>query len=207
MNPLQEESRTQRKRRDIVDAAVALFLEHGYEGTSMDQVAARATVSKQTVYKQFKDKESLFAEVVLGLADTAQSFIDLVHTLLAEPDDVERALKQLARDYLSTVMQPQVLRLRRLLIGEAARFPQLGGSYYERVAQRTMDSIAGAFEHLASLGKLQLTDPALAAQHFAFLVLAAPLDRALICGDGQFTNSELDRLADEAVRVFLAAYG
>ena len=54
------ESRSARKRRAIVEAATTLFLENGYRGTSMDQIAAVARVSKQTVYKHFSDKEALF---------------------------------------------------------------------------------------------------------------------------------------------------
>ncbi|MBV8085816.1 MAG: helix-turn-helix transcriptional regulator, partial [Chloroflexi bacterium] len=64
----EEPTRTERKRRAIVEAATTLFLRHGYAGTSMDQVAALAGVSKQTVYKQFADKERLFQAVVSGVS-------------------------------------------------------------------------------------------------------------------------------------------
>ena len=60
------ETRTARKRRAILDAATILFLRDGYLATSMDQIAAAASVSKQTVYKQFADKQSLFREIVTG---------------------------------------------------------------------------------------------------------------------------------------------
>ncbi len=60
------ETRTARKRRAILDAATTLFLREGYLATSMDQIAAAASVSKQTVYKQFADKQSLFREIVTG---------------------------------------------------------------------------------------------------------------------------------------------
>jgi len=60
------QTRTARKRRAILDAATTLFLREGYLATSMDQIAAAASVSKQTVYKQFADKQSLFREIVTG---------------------------------------------------------------------------------------------------------------------------------------------
>ena len=58
--------RSARKRQAILAAARTLFLRHGYGGTSMDEVAAIAAVSKQTVYKQFADKQRLFAAVITG---------------------------------------------------------------------------------------------------------------------------------------------
>ena len=67
------EDRSARKRRVIVDAATTLFLRHGYLGTSMDQIAAFAAVSKPTVYKFFPDKEQLFTAIVLETLDRASS--------------------------------------------------------------------------------------------------------------------------------------
>src|ERR1700691_1816365 len=69
------ETRTARKRRAILGAATTLFLRDGYQATSMDQIAAAAAVSKQTVYKQFADKQSLFREIV---ADTVAEVADPV---------------------------------------------------------------------------------------------------------------------------------
>jgi TetR/AcrR family transcriptional repressor of mexJK operon len=63
---LDDEPRSIRKRRAILEAATTLFLRNGYLGTSMDEIAALARVSKQTVYKAFSDKESLFSEIVIS---------------------------------------------------------------------------------------------------------------------------------------------
>lgn len=198
--------RSARKRRAIVDAATALFLAHGYAGTSMDQVAARAAVSKQTVYKNFTDKDRLFADVVLGTTRTAAAFADGIGPVLLEADDVEQALGELARSYLRTVMQPRVLQLRRLLISEAGRFPDLARAYYEQGPERVLAALATAFGQLTDRGGLAVDDPELAADHFAWLVLGLPLDRAMFYED-DVSAVELQRLADAAVRVFLASYG
>jgi TetR/AcrR family transcriptional repressor of mexJK operon len=105
-------------------------------------------------------------------------------------------------------MEPRVLQLRRLLIGQAARFPDLAAAYYERVPERTIAALAACFEQLGERGLLAVSDPTLAARHYAVLVLFIPLDRALICGDGaRYPATALDRLADAGVGVFLAAYG
>ena len=93
--------RSARKRQAIVEAATALFLEHGYQGTSMDDIAALAAVSKQTVYKNFADKQQLFSDIVLGAAARADAFIAALPRVLADTDDLEAGLRALARQYLA----------------------------------------------------------------------------------------------------------
>jgi TetR/AcrR family transcriptional repressor of mexJK operon len=201
------EGRSARKRRAIIDAASTLFLRHGYQGTSMDEIAARAGVSKQTVYKNFPDKEGLFTEIVLGTLDQAgEPFREQVEQL-RHTSDLPGDLRDLARQYLGTVMQPRVLQLRRLVIGEAGRLPALAEAYYQRAPERTIAALASCFGHLSGRGLLDAPDPLLAASHFAFLILGRPLDRSLFCGpDSGFTSVELTALADAGTRVFLAAY-
>jgi TetR/AcrR family transcriptional repressor of mexJK operon len=189
-----------------MEAATTLFLRKGYQGTSMDDIAALAAVSKQTVYKNFADKERLFSDITLGITANAEDFASTITTMLEDTDDLERDLGELARRYIASVMQPQVLRLRRLVIGEAGRFPELARTYYERAPERVLATLAGCMERLAERGLLRLDDPMLAANHFAFLILS-PMDKAMFSGeDDQPDRAELDRLADAAVRVFLAAY-
>ena len=126
---------------------------------------------------------------------------------LADSGDVEADLRELARRELALVLQPRVLQLRRLVIGEAARFPELGRTFYEQGPGRTIAALAAAFERLAARGVLQLDDPLLAAAHFNWLVLSIPLNRAMLLGtDEPASAAELDRYADAGVRVFLAAY-
>ena len=192
----------------IREAATTLFLRSGYLGTSMEEVATVAGVSKQTVYTHFADKERLFTDLILGATNRADDFLQYMTTVLQDTDDLETDLRQVARRYLGTVLQPELLLLRRLVIGESGRFPELAHTYYERAPERTLDTLASSFQRLAELGLLRLDDAPLAARHFAYLVLGAPLDRAMFCGgDGEMTPAELERQADAAVRAFLAAYG
>jgi TetR/AcrR family transcriptional repressor of mexJK operon len=202
------DGRSARKRQAIIEAATALFLEHGYQGTSMDDIAALAAVSKQTVYKNFADKQQLFSDTVLGAAARADEFIAGLPRVLAHTDDLAAGLRALARQYLDTVMQPRLLQMRRLIVAEAGRFPDLARTYYRRVPEHVIGGLAEQFGDLASRGLLRIDDPAVAAGHYAFLVLGLPLDRAMFLGPGHdLTAAELDRQAEEAVRVFLAAYG
>jgi TetR/AcrR family transcriptional repressor of mexJK operon len=174
----------------------------------VDEIAALAAVSKQTVYKHFIDKEHLFTELV-NL--TVKEIGDSMHyevLNLGESENVEAALIVLARRTLAGVMQPAVLQLRRLVIGEATRFPELGRTFYELGPGRFIESLAEAFALLAKRGVLQADAAMLAAEHFNWLVMAIPLNRAMFFGDaGASDQSDLDQYAHAGVKVFLAAYG
>jgi len=200
------EDRSARKRRTVLESATALFLRHGYLGTSMDQVAAYAGVSKPTVYKFFADKERLFSEIVVGTLDRAAEPFRALLAILGQTADLEGELHQLARQYLATVMQPQVLQLRRLVIGASHQLPGLAREYYERAPEETISALADSFAGLAGRGLLAITDPRAAAAHFAFLVLGRALDKSLFCGDQPFSEAELTAQAESGVTVFLAAY-
>jgi TetR/AcrR family transcriptional repressor of mexJK operon len=202
------EPRAARKRRAIVDAATTLFLRSGYLGTSMDEVAALAGVSKQTVYKHFADKQRLFNEIVLAAVDEAADPTHAEVLALKDTGDLEADLRDVARRLLARVIQPKLLQLRRLVIGEAGRFPELGRTFYERGPGRTIAALAAAFERLAADGALRAEDPELAAAHFNWLVMSIPLNRAMLSGEDEPPPAaELDRYADTGVRAFLAAYG
>jgi TetR/AcrR family transcriptional regulator, mexJK operon transcriptional repressor len=205
---LVEEGRSARKRRLILEAATTLFLENGYAGTSMDQVAAQAAVSKQTVYKQFADKERLFTELILGITDRAAGLIEDMTATLDNSNDLEKDLTDFARLHINSVIQPQVLRLRRLIMSEAVHFPELARTYHERAPQKVIHALASRFKHLGERGLLHVEDPEIAARHFAWLILAAPLDEAMFAGNNRaLPRAEVTRLATNGVRVFLAAYG
>jgi TetR/AcrR family transcriptional repressor of mexJK operon len=202
------EDRSARKRRVVVDAATTLFLRHGYLGTSMDQIAAFAGVSKPTVYKFFPDKEQLFTAIVMETLDRAGAPFLAELSRLAETRSGQLAddLRDLAWRYLATVTQPAVLQLRRLVIGASHQLPALASAYYERAPEQTLRTLADCFRRLADRGLLRAPDPDQAAAHFAFLVLGRALDKSLFCGDQPFTTEELAAQADAGASAFLAAY-
>jgi TetR/AcrR family transcriptional repressor of mexJK operon len=202
----EQRGRSATKHTAIIQAATTLFLRNGYQGTSIDDIAATAAVSKQTVYKNFGDKEQLFGAIILGVTATAEEFADLLANA-PEDDDVEAELRTIARRYLGSVMRPQVLQLRRLVIAEAGRFPDLARTYYERAPLRVLNALAAKLGRLAERGLLRIDDPSTAADHFAFLILGRPLDQAMFSAEaGSLTEAELNSVADNGVRVFLAAY-
>ena len=202
-----QDPRALRSRAAIVEAATVLFLERGYVDTSVDDIAARASVSKRTVYNNFVDKERLFTEIVLGVTATAERFADELVAPLRQADDVPAALRDLARQHMAAVTRPQVVRLRRLISAESARFPDLAREYHQRAPGRVLTALAAAFEDLGRQGRLRVGNPERAAEHFAFLVVGATLDRVMFEGEGGIPSGpELDRLAASGAEVFLAAH-
>jgi len=192
----------------IREAAAALFLEKGYQGTSMDDVAAAAQISKQTIYTHFANKEELFADLVLGNVERVEEFVDTMAETVNGAGDLEEGIRRLARRYIRLVARPEVLRLRRLVLGEVGRFPDLARTYYVRVPGRVIAGLRGLLAELAGQGRLELDDPAIAAQHFAWLTLGIPLDRGMFYPiEETIRDADLDRMADAAARVFVAAYG
>lgn len=199
--------RVVRSRAAVLEAATTLFLRNGYGATTMDDIAETAGVSKRTVYNHFSDKEALFREVVMAATGLAEEFAADAAAELADPDDLPTALTTLAHRLAVAATSPRVVRLRRLLIGEAHRFPDLAAEYYRVAPGRVMSTLAAAFEPLARRGLLQGTDPRRAAEQFTFLVLGPALDRAMFDGRDNAPDPDcLTHAADDGVRTFLAAY-
>ena len=111
-----ETGRSERRRQAIIQAAIEVFLRHGYLGATTDEVAARASVSKQTLYKHFADKQHLFAEIIL---DTTVQVVDglsnAVASTLQDAQDVRKALRDLADGFLRGLLHCFFLVLQRLI--------------------------------------------------------------------------------------------
>ncbi|MGX9788526.1 TetR/AcrR family transcriptional regulator [Mycobacterium sp. MMS18-G62] len=199
--------RSARKRQTILSAGHDLFLSNGYQGTSVDQIAASAEVSKQTVYKHFGDKHELLLAIVNGaLERTVAPFLDRI-AALSDTTDLEADLTTLAADYLRAVLQEPVVQLRRLVVGEANRVPELAQLYYDRAPARTLAAFANCFSRLHDRGLLHAPESALAAEHFAFLIVGRAIDQALFSGGPQvLAGIDVENHVHAGVRVFLAAY-
>ncbi len=196
-----------RKRRAILGAASVVFLREGYAGASMDEITALAGASKATVYRYFTDKQTLFSELVVTTVTAVSDPVQAEVLRLGDSGSLEAGLRDLARRLLTAITAPELLRLRRLIIGEAGRFPALGQAFYEQGPARTITALAGMLTRLAGEGLLKIDDPLAAAGQLNWLIAAEPLNRAMLLGDNQpFTPAELTAHADAAVTTFLAAY-
>jgi TetR/AcrR family transcriptional regulator, mexJK operon transcriptional repressor len=209
--PRPADDRWTRQRVAIVEAATSLFLQRGYPATSTGEVATAAKVSKQTVYRHFGDKEGLFREIVLGVTVNAEQFVDGLGPALAAattPGQLREALVGLARRRLVVTTDPQVVAARRLVIGEATRFPDLAREFGRRGPIAVVEALAAAFAELDGRGLLRVDDPHSAAGHFAYLANGRHLDAAMFDVDtAALDGAGVERAATAAVEVFLAAYG
>ena len=198
-----------RKRSAILDAAEQVFLRDGYVGANMDELTALSGVSKQTVYAHFGSKEGLFVELVTSMTRGAG---DGVHTDdlpdPSSPEELRSALVDYAVRQLTAVLTPRILRLRRLVIGEESRFPELARVLWQNGPERAVGALAGHVARLDELGWLVAADPRGAATYLNWLVMGEPVNRAMLLGDEDLRDVAGARAhCEEAVRIFLAAYG
>jgi TetR/AcrR family transcriptional repressor of mexJK operon len=201
-----EDPRVARSRGLILDAAIAAFHENGYDGVSVEIVAERAGVAKRTVYNIYGDKEALFRAALGRSIATAENFARLLTAAIEDLTDVQQELPRLAERLAEDVLLGPVLALRRLLVAEAGRFPDLVAQYRERAPDTVLAALAAAFERLAARGLLVVETPTLAAEHFAFLVMGAGMDRGMF-GTPIARRAKVRADARAGARVFLAAYG
>jgi len=192
---MSEDPRVTRSRALILAAAHTHFVTHGYVGANVDEIAAEAGVSKRTVYNIYGGKEPLFRAVVEAAIAIAERFSAALADDIAV-DDLEGVAERL----VGSVLSDRVIPLRRLLIGESRRFPELAREYYERAPGLVLRTLAA---HLPHHPGLRIDDGEAAAEHFAFLVLGPPLDRALF--DDRVPGDPLDG-ARAGVAVFRRAY-
>lgn len=198
--PRREQNRLAREKR-ILEAALKVFSASGYTGASMDAVAIEAGLSKPTLYQYFDSKEQLFATMMLQKRDDMLS-------PFREPGsgDMVVQLHHFAWAYADTVMQPRMLSLARLTIGDVQRFPEIGSAYQSAGPDRVLEGLMGQLDAYRTAGRLTFDDTELAAQDLWGLILSAPRTQALYNPDLEISRSELARYVHNGLRVFLRAY-
>ena len=154
----------------LVAVADALFIELGYGATSMATVAARARVGKQTLYRRFPDKAALFREVIRRRLDVI---------LMPEADGNEHcdplaALKEMGRRALAIVLDPEFLRLYRIIIAEALPFPELASAAADHWGSSCLDQCVVAVRAAQADGLCRPGEPETLAQCFLWGVVGEP---------------------------------
>lgn len=148
MEPRQNK-RTQQTRERIRATAYRLFLQQGYQMTSIESILSEAGISsKETFYRYYASKEELFVAVLSHLTleqpgfATKRSDLPVPHDL----PSLSQTLTTLAREILSMMSQPQYLALVRVIIAETSRFPQLGMLFFSNVPLRGIALITGLLQ-------------------------------------------------------------
>ncbi len=207
--PRADDPRVLRTRAAVVDAARTLFLQKGYAGTTIEEIAALAGLAKRTVHNNYADKDALFTEIVVDVIAYAEEFAGALRQESMAgitAANLRPTLLDLGRRLALGIVRLEVVALRRLLIGEARAFPSLAREYFDRAPGQVIDALASHFERLAQRRLLKLTDAHRAAAQFAYLVAGEPLDRAMLVGTTP-PKGQVIACASDGVETFLARYG
>jgi TetR/AcrR family transcriptional regulator, mexJK operon transcriptional repressor len=162
-----------RRAERVVEVAGKMFLERGFEATSMEAVAEKAGIAKPTLYAWYGEKSQLFRAVLTVLieeflAPLARQDEDL------EGTDVHTTLVEIGRRLLAVVSSPEAAAVARILGAQAERFPELERYSYEKGWLAAVKMLARVLMHYADRKEIIIDDPELAADLFLNLVLGRP---------------------------------
>jgi TetR/AcrR family transcriptional repressor of mexJK operon len=155
----------------LLDKALDVFLEHGFEGTRIDEITAVAGVAKRTIYQRYGDKETLFRTALQRAID---EFVIPDNILQAEErEDLSETLLRVGRVLVANLLSPAGLRLLRITNAESSRRPEIGEYSYRYGTERTFAYLADLFRR-----RLALERPEHAARAFLYLVVWGPATMA-----------------------------
>jgi TetR/AcrR family transcriptional repressor of mexJK operon len=191
------------KRAAILDAAKRLFPLSGFEGTSMDAIAAEAGVSKLTVYSHFTDKETLFFAAIRARCEE-----QMPATLFdVDPEGpVRRQLEAIGHAFVRMVMTPDAVALNRLLNARAGASPKLVQLFWDAGPKRVQAGFQHFLHSEVAAGQLDIDDvPRASAQFFA--LLKGEFHARLLCGCGEpVSERDMHAHVHATVEFFLRAY-
>ncbi|WP_062602011.1 TetR/AcrR family transcriptional regulator [Caballeronia calidae] len=193
---------TDRKRAAIVNAAVEEFIAAGYDATSMDRIAARAGVSKRTVYNHFESKEALFAAILHRLWDASETGDAAVY----DADEPLRAqLLALLTRKLRLMNDEAFLSLARVAIAAGIHSPERARDMVARIGEREED-VTVWIRKAAADGRLAVKDPVFAGQQLHGIVKGFAFWPQVTMGQPPLTKNEQKKVAEAAADMFLARY-
>jgi TetR/AcrR family transcriptional regulator, mexJK operon transcriptional repressor len=187
------------RRGELLDAALEEFLEHGFELTTIEMIAARINMTKRTVYARYADKASLFRAAVQRAIER-----QIVPQNVLEGFDkggLAETLTSIARLRIGQVMTPNGLRLQRIINTESYRLPEIFTANLEQSARPVIDFVAGLLDRAIAAGQISPTDSGLAASAFMSMVVGGQV-RAIVSGRLP-TEAEMDLKVDFTVRLLL----
>lgn len=191
----------------ILDAAGQVFLERGFEGASVEEIAEAARAGKPTIYARYGSKEALFAAVVARKVRANTS----IHCVAAMGSTIEQRLEAIASVILERILSPESIGLMRAVVAEARRFPDLAISVKRQARDLGIESVARLLSEVAQSGEIGAS-PAFApdhlsatARHFMDVIVFPMAMRALFGEDLDRLRAELGPHIKQAVAFFLAA--
>ena len=191
------------KRAAILDAAKRMFVAHGFDGVSMDQIASEASVSKLTVYSHFGDKESLFGEAVRAHCEAGMP-ASLFEADPATP--LRERLTSIGRAFFAMIMTPEAIAGHRILCSPQVATSAMPEVFWKAGPQRVQQAFTELLERRIAAGELDIDDIERAAAQFFTLLKGEEHAKAVFgycCGRHQDTPEEH---VDAVVELFLRAY-
>lgn len=192
------------KREAILAAAQILFLSNGYEGSSMDAIAAQAGVSKLTLYSHFKDKEALFGEAVKSTCETR---LPRKLFVIEDGSAISEVLLNIGQAFQALVNSPESVGLHRVMVAMATQNPALSRMFFEAGPQRLLVDLERLLIQANQRGMLHANEPMRAAEHFCSLIKGAAHFRLLIGCAEPPSSEEADRHVQDCIDLFMRAYG
>lgn len=190
------------KRRDILEAAGRLFLQHGLQGASMDAVAREAGVSKQTVYSHFDGKEALFSACIR----TKVSEYGFEAAAVPPPGEARAALLGLLKGFMSLIVDPEVVAMHRVVAAEAASHPRIAALFFEAGPLATRDAVRQLLAPLIARGDLRPHDTTYAAWQLLNMAMGDFHIRLQFGLLERVPEAELDAHLQRVVDDFLGLY-
>jgi len=196
-------TRRDKRRRAILDAANALFLEKGFEATTLSEIVARSGGSLATLYELFGNKPGLLDAMVVERCDRIAEIIDSVALADLEPAE---ALRAIARQFFDLLNDTTGIALFRVIVAEAHRQPELGRAFYEAGPAAGRRTMARYLAGQAARGGLRIDDAEEAATFF-FHMLLGDRQMRLLCGlEAETSGSEVERHINRTVDAFVRLY-
>ncbi|APO51147.1 TetR/AcrR family transcriptional regulator [Bradyrhizobium diazoefficiens] len=200
LHVIQEEDSS--KRRQILDGARKVFMDLGFDGASMGEIARAAQVSKGTLYVYFADKCALFEAI---LEQEALQHGQVVFNF--DPArDAETTLNEFGRAYIHLLCRPGGGSAIRTVMAIAERMPDVGRRYYARVLDKTINRLSDYLKARAAAGDLTIDDCDLAASQFMELCKASLFLPFVFQAAPAPSEERMTEVVDSATRMFLAAY-
>lgn len=201
--PKQGRPREPERMRRVIEVAEQLFLEQGFERTSVEAVAKASGVSKMTIYSYFPTKTALFEATIGRRIDAAFNFQDDVALPAADP---RRALSLLGRHFLALMRADEVIRKQRILFAEAGVQKDACGAFFQQGPLNIVARVREFLDSAVVAGSLVPHDTGAGADQFLSLFLGSAHIQAML-GLGKPTSEEDERLLERNVEMFMKAYG
>jgi len=142
-------SRSEQKRFQILQAAIALFCGQGFPNTSMDEVAKKAGVSKQTVYSHFGSKDDLFVASIESKCVVHQ----VTHELFIDPRQPLSALMQFGAYFGEMIVSPEALDVFKTCVAQSDSHPELSKLFFNAGPQHLLELLENYFERVEAIGE------------------------------------------------------